>query len=31
VDEMVGLLVDELEAAGELDNTYIVFTSDNGF
>jgi N-acetylglucosamine-6-sulfatase len=31
VDEMVGSLVDELEAAGELDNTYIVFTSDNGF
>ena len=31
VDEMVGSLVDELEAAGELENTYIVFTSDNGF
>ncbi len=31
VDEMVGSLVDELEAAGELDNTYIVFTSDNGW
>src|ERR687893_2856227 len=31
VDEMVGALVDELEAAGELDNTYIVFTSDNGW
>ncbi|CAA9436857.1 MAG: Choline-sulfatase [uncultured Rubrobacteraceae bacterium] len=31
VDEMVGSLVDELEAAGELDNTYIVFTSDNGY
>jgi N-acetylglucosamine-6-sulfatase len=31
VDEMVGLLVEELEAAGELDNTFIFFTSDNGF
>ena len=31
VDEMVGSLVGELEAAGELDNTYIFFTSDNGF
>ncbi len=31
VDEMIGSLVDELEAAGELDNTYIVFTSDNGW
>ncbi len=31
VDEMVGSLVEELEAAGELDNTYIFFTSDNGF
>jgi N-acetylglucosamine-6-sulfatase len=31
VDEMVGSLVEELQAAGELDNTYIFFTSDNGF
>jgi N-acetylglucosamine-6-sulfatase len=31
VDEMVGSLVEELEAAGELENTYIFFTSDNGF
>jgi N-acetylglucosamine-6-sulfatase len=31
VDEMVGSLADELEAAGELENTYIFFTSDNGF
>ncbi len=31
VDEMVSSLVDELEAAGELENTYIFFTSDNGF
>jgi N-acetylglucosamine-6-sulfatase len=30
VDEMVGSLVDELEAAGALENTYIFFTSDNG-
>jgi arylsulfatase A-like enzyme len=31
VDEMVGSLVEELEATGELENTYIVFTSDNGW
>ncbi len=31
VDEMVGSLVEELEVAGELDNTYIFFTSDNGY
>src|SRR5215210_6147523 len=31
VDEMVASLVEELEAAGELDNTYIFFTSDNGW
>src|SRR5829696_246144 len=31
VDEMVASLVEELEAAGELDNTFIFFTSDNGF
>jgi N-acetylglucosamine-6-sulfatase len=31
VDEMVSSLVNELEVAGELDNTYIVFTSDNGY
>jgi N-acetylglucosamine-6-sulfatase len=31
VDEMVASLVEELGAAGELDNTYIFFTSDNGF
>ena len=31
VDEMVATLIQELEDAGELDNTYIVFTSDNGF
>ena len=31
VDEMVGSLVEELEAAGELENTYVAFTSDNGW
>jgi N-acetylglucosamine-6-sulfatase len=31
VDEMIGSLVEELEAAGELENTYIFFTSDNGW
>ena len=31
VDEMVASLVEELEATGELDNTFIFFTSDNGF
>ncbi len=31
VDEMVASLVEELEAAGELDNTYVIFTSDNGY
>ncbi len=31
VDEMVASLLQELEAAGELDNTYLFFTSDNGF
>jgi N-acetylglucosamine-6-sulfatase len=30
VDEMVGRLVDALTDTGELSNTYIVFTSDNG-
>src|SRR5215211_2475098 len=30
VDEMVGKLVDALRERGELDNTYLVFTSDNG-
>ena len=31
VDEMVASLVQELEAAGDLENTYIFFTSDNGW
>jgi len=31
VEEMVASLIEELEAAGELENTYIFFTSDNGW
>jgi N-acetylglucosamine-6-sulfatase len=31
VDDGVGYLLDTLEAKGELDNTLIVFASDNGF
>jgi N-acetylglucosamine-6-sulfatase len=31
VDEMVASLVQELRVAGELDNTFIFFTSDNGY
>ena len=31
VDEGVGRIVRTLHRAGELDNTYIVFTSDNGY
>lgn len=31
VDEAVAALVEALRAAGRLDDTYIVFTSDNGF
>ncbi len=31
VDDMVGALVDALARAGRLDDTYIFFTSDNGF
>jgi N-acetylglucosamine-6-sulfatase len=31
VDDMIGDLVGALHDSGELDNTYIVFTSDNGF
>ncbi len=31
VDEMVGELVKSLKETGELNNTYIFFTSDNGF
>jgi N-acetylglucosamine-6-sulfatase len=31
VDDMIGELVGALQDSGELSNTYIVFTSDNGF
>lgn len=31
VDEAVGAIVDELRRSGELADTYLVFTSDNGF
>ena len=31
VDDMIGDLIESLRDSGELDNTYIFFTSDNGF
>ena len=31
VDELVDSLVSRLEESGQLDNTYIIYTSDNGF
>jgi arylsulfatase A-like enzyme len=31
LDEMVAGLIEELRAAGELENTYVLFTSDNGY
>lgn len=31
VDEMIAGLVQTLQETGELDNTYIIFTSDNGY
>jgi N-acetylglucosamine-6-sulfatase len=31
VDQMIKRLIVELEESGQLENTYIVFTSDNGF
>jgi N-acetylglucosamine-6-sulfatase len=31
VDELVADIVHTLEASGQLENTYIIFTSDNGF
>ncbi|KAI9277062.1 alkaline-phosphatase-like protein [Phascolomyces articulosus] len=31
VDDMVGALFEELEAQGKLDNTYIVYSADNGY
>src|SRR5262245_9250990 len=31
VDDLVGAVVDELQATGKLDNTVIIYTSDNGY
>lgn len=31
VDDLVGNVVETLEATGELDNTYVLFSSDNGY
>ena len=31
VDEMIAQLIDTLKESGQLDNTYIIFTSDNGY
>jgi len=31
VDEMIAQVIQTLEETGELENTYIIFTSDNGF
>lgn len=31
VDDLIGQLFDTLKSTGQLDNTYIFFTSDNGF
>ncbi|MET7767174.1 sulfatase-like hydrolase/transferase [Nocardia sp. NPDC005366] len=31
LDEMVAAIVDTLAATGSLDNTYLIFTSDNGY
>jgi arylsulfatase A-like enzyme len=31
VDEGIGQIIDTLAARGELENTYVVFTSDNGY
>jgi arylsulfatase A-like enzyme len=31
IDDMVGAIVDALAATGELDDTYVLYTSDNGF
>lgn len=31
VDEMLSLIIETLRAVGQLENTYIFFTSDNGF
>lgn len=31
VDEAIGSLIDEMDRTGDLEDTYIVFTSDNGY
>ncbi len=31
VDEAIGSLIDEMDRTGELENTYVIFTSDNGY
>ncbi|MFM9043323.1 MAG: sulfatase-like hydrolase/transferase, partial [bacterium] len=31
VDEAIGSLLDELDRTGEIENTYVIFTSDNGY
>ncbi|KAH7235071.1 alkaline-phosphatase-like protein [Fusarium solani] len=31
VDEMVETMIKKVEAAGQLDNTYIIYTTDNGY
>ncbi|RMJ20911.1 Arylsulfatase, partial [Aspergillus sp. HF37] len=31
VDDLVEVLVDRLEESGDIDNTYIIFSSDNGY
>ena len=30
LDDQIGAILDELEASGKMDNTYIIFTSDHG-
>jgi arylsulfatase A-like enzyme len=31
VDDLVDVLLDRLEESGDIDNTYIIFSSDNGY
>ncbi|KAI7896354.1 alkaline-phosphatase-like protein [Mucor mucedo] len=31
VDEMVGTIFEELEKSGELDNTFVIYSADNGY
>lgn len=31
VDEMIGSLIEELDHQGKLDNTYIIYSADNGY